>query len=224
MFTGLVETQGTLIAARGTSPRRLTVRSTIPSTEVAIGESVAIDGCCLTVVEATASGLTFEAATETLERTTLGELKVGDVVNLERALCASDRLGGHIVLGHVDAVGEVCTMVPRGSGWYVDIALPAELAHLVASQGSIAVSGVSLTVAAVHGRVFTVMLIPHTRGVTTLGALSAGSRVNLEVDVMARYVERILATKETVVGEHKAPRPARRSVRSRRRGAAKPKR
>lgn len=195
MFTGLVETVGTIVEARGEALRRLVVASSIPSGEVQLGESVAIDGCCLTVVEVGPGRLAFEAATETLRRTTLGALEVGARVNLERAMRASDRLGGHLVLGHVDGVGVVAGVDDEKSGVYVTITAPKALARFIASQGSVTVAGVSLTVTAVRGARFAVMLIPHTRAVTTLGGLARGAKVNLEVDVVARYVERLLGAR-----------------------------
>lgn len=195
MFTGLVETLGTLVAVTGTSPKRLTIASSLPMADIAIGDSIAIDGCCLTVVEKSSAGLSFEAATETLLRTTLGELKVGDTVNLERALLATARLGGHIVTGHVDCVAKVTHVDLRGSALYVGIELPADLARLVAARGSITVAGVSLTVTDVQNNTFFVGLIPHTLQVTTLGRVAIGGRMNIEVDLLARYVERLLATR-----------------------------
>ena len=193
MFTGLVETVGTVRSATGSSPRRLAIASSIPSAEVAIGDSIAIDGCCLTVVERGAEGLSFEAATETLKRTTLGSLKPGDRVNLERALRVGDRLGGHLVSGHVDGLGRLVVKEQRESALYLGIEAPADIAPLIASQGSVAVAGVSLTVTSVEGRVFYVGLIPHTLAVTTLGKLVVGAAVNLEADVIARYVQRLLS-------------------------------
>ncbi len=200
MFTGLVETMGELASASGASPRRLTIASRLPAGEIDIGDSIAIDGCCLTVVEKGREGLVFEAATETLQRTTLGELAVGSRVNLERALLPQDRLGGHIVLGHVDGVGVVRRRKQDGSALYLGIEAPAEIRRLIASQGSVTVAGVSLTVTSVEDPLFFVGLIPHTLGVTTLGALEPGSRVNLEADVVARYLERLVFARK--------PRPA----------------
>jgi riboflavin synthase len=192
MFTGLVETMGTVVAATGSTPRRLTIQSPLPHGEVRLGDSVAVDGCCLTVVAADATGLAFEAATETLARTTLGGLAVGARVNLERALRLGDRLGGHLVAGHVDGVGTVRERAQRGSALYVGIEAPREVGRLTAPRGSITVAGVSLTVTEVRDMTFWVGLIPHTLGATTLGALQVGDRVNLEADLLARYLERLL--------------------------------
>ena len=180
MFTGLVREMGTVTAFDGS---RLEIESTI---RAGIGDSIAIDGVCLTVV-ANDGALAFEAVGETLARTTLGDLTTGARVNLEPALRAGDALGGHYVQGHVDGVGSV-----RSVGDLTWFDAPRELLRYVAEKGSIAVSGTSLTVAAVDDGGFAVALIPHTREVTTLGALAAGDRVNLEVDILAKYVERAL--------------------------------
>lgn len=192
MFTGLVETLGTVVAATGDSPRRLTIASSIPPDAVQLGDSVAIDGCCLTVVARGATGLTFEAATETLARTTLGQLGVGTQVNLERALRVGDRLGGHLVAGHVDGLGIVMVREQRGSALYLGVEAPADVARLCAPRGSITIAGVSLTVTDVQQRTVFVGLIPHTLAVTTLNALTRGDAVNLEADLIARYVARLM--------------------------------
>ncbi len=198
MFTGLVETVGTVRAASGDSPRRLTIESSLPNAEIKVGESIAIDGCCLTVVEVSDRGLAFEAATETLKRTTLGLLGAGDRVNLERSLAVGDRLGGHIVTGHVDCIGTVRERDQRGSALYLGIAVPPEVARLTAARGSTALGGVSLTVTEVTGAtrgefgLFFVGLIPHTLRVTTLGERKIGDSVNVEADLLARYIERLL--------------------------------
>lgn len=192
MFTGLVECMGTIKEVTGRSPRRLCVDSSIPASEVGIGESIAIDGCCLTVVERGGRGLWFEAATETLKRTTLGALGPGDRVNLERALRLGDRLGGHLVLGHVDGIGKVEGREQIDSALYVHIAAPEEISRLIAARGSVTVAGVSLTVTEVRGHAFSVGLIPHTLAVTNLGTLETGNGVNLEADVIARHVERLM--------------------------------
>jgi riboflavin synthase len=195
VFTGLVETIGTVRAATGDSPRRLLIASSIPVGETAIGDSVAIDGCCLTVVEKGDGALAFEAATETLARTTLGALRPGDRVNLERAMRLGDRLGGHMVLGHVDGVGKVTRVEKQGSAVYVDTEAPAEVAPLIAARGSVTIAGVSLTVTGVSGAVFTVGLIPHTLVATTFGTMKVGDPVNLEADIIARYLARLVESR-----------------------------
>ncbi len=191
MFTGLIEAVGAVVRMEGGSPKRLTITSKIPIAEVAIGDSVAVDGCCLTVVHKEERGLTFEAATETLKRTTLGDLQPGVRVNLERSLRVGDRLGGHLVMGHIDGVGTVVGKEQRESALYLSIEAPEELAPLIAARGSVSVAGVSLTVTAVTGRIFEVGLIPHTVKFTSLGDLAEGASVNLEADIIARYLERL---------------------------------
>jgi len=180
VFTGLVREVGTVISFDG---GRLVLESGL---KAELGDSVAIDGVCLTVV-ANDTNLEFEAVGETLARTTLGSLAAGSRVNLEPALRAGDPLGGHYVQGHVDGVGSV-----RSLGDLTWFDAPAELLRYVAEKGSIAVSGTSLTVAGLDAAGFAVALIPHTREVTTLGTLAPGDRVNLEVDILAKYVERVL--------------------------------
>ena len=179
MFTGIVREVGRVESFDG---QRLVVEA---QTTAAEGDSVAVDGVCLTAVDG--SRLAFDVVDETLARTTLGALKPGDAVNLEPALCAGDPLGGHLVQGHVDGLGRV-----RSTGEPVWIDAPPELLRYSVEKGSIAVDGVSLTVAALDGEGFAVALVPHTLEVTTLGTLDAGESVNLEVDILAKYVERLL--------------------------------
>ena len=165
-----------------------------------LGASVAVSGVCLTVTAASPKHFEVEAAFETLSLTTLGDLAVGDVVNLEPALRMGDPLGGHLVSGHVDGVGRLESVEARGEARECWFSVPAELARYVAPKGSICIDGVSLTVNAVRDDRFSVGLIPHTLGVTTLGALGVGDRVNLEVDLLARYVARLLESGETAQG------------------------
>jgi riboflavin synthase len=193
MFTGLVADMGVV---ERITPRqggaRLTIRPrTIPADTLAPGESVACSGVCLTVVERGGGIASFDAVPETLARTTVGGWAPGSGVNLERALAVGDRLGGHLVQGHVDAVGEVLSRVAEGQGARLAISLPASIAPLVAEKGSIAVDGVSLTVASVGRDRFEVALIPETLARTTLGAARVGTKVNLEADVLARHVARL---------------------------------
>jgi riboflavin synthase len=180
VFTGLVKEVGTVASFDGA---RLEIESSL---HASIGDSVAIDGVCLTVV-ANDGTLAFEAVGETLARTTLGDLSQGARVNLEPALRVGDALGGHYVQGHIDGVATV-----RSTGGLTWFGAPADLLRYVAEKGSVAVAGTSLTVAAIDDAGFAVALIPHTREVTTLGALAPGDRVNLEVDILAKYVERAL--------------------------------
>ena len=193
MFTGIVQAVGRIVAVE---PRSEGVRVAVDAgpfaeTDIAVGDSIALKGCCLTVVAIDAGTMRFDVSSETLSCTT-GLDGVG-AVNLEKALRFSDRLGGHLMSGHVDGVGVVQRAEPVAEGGSVllEVAVPSELARFVAPKGSIAIDGVSLTVNAVHARVFSVNLIPHTLAVTSLGALRAGARVNLEVDLIARYVERL---------------------------------
>ena len=192
MFTGLVETVGVVTAVTGSAPCRLAIKSSLPTDAIALGDSVAIDGCCLTVVAKTVDTLSFEAATETMARTTVGQLAVGSKVHLEQALRAGDRLGGHMVAGHVDGVGSVVRRDVRDQALYLGVRAPRDVARLVAPRGSITVAGVSLTVTAIDDTVFEVCLIPHTLQVTHLGSQAVGQRVNLEADLIARYVERLM--------------------------------
>jgi len=201
MFTGIVSALGEVKAAvRSPGLLRLTIESPYDPAGVEIGASISHDGCCLTVVE-TASrpggGMrhVVEVAAESLALTTLGELKQGDQVNLERSLRVGDELGGHMVLGHVDGLGEVRSLRQDGQGWRVRIKPPHDIAQLIAPKGSIAVAGVSLTVNEVDDEGFGVLIIPHTWQVTTLSRLKAGDKVNLEADVMARYAARLIAAR-----------------------------
>ncbi|HEX3224926.1 MAG TPA: riboflavin synthase [Gaiellaceae bacterium] len=179
MFTGIVRDLGRVASFDGS---RLIVDTEI---DAGLGDSVSVNGTCLTVV-ANDDGLSFDVVTETLSRTTLGELAAGDAVNLEPALRAGEPLGGHIVQGHVDAVGRV-----RSTGEPVWIDAPADVLRYCVGKGSIAVDGVSLTIAALDDTGFAVALVPHTLAVTTLGQAQPGTPVNLEIDVLAKYVERL---------------------------------
>lgn len=197
MFTGIVTALGEVKAVeRLTGLTRLTIESSYDHATVEIGASISHDGCCLTLVETAAHpgamSHVVEVAAESLALTTLGALDVGDRVNLERSLRAGDELGGHFVLGHVDGLGEVLGVTQDGEGWRLRIKPPRGIAHLIAPKGSIAVAGVALTLNEVDADGFGVLIIPHTLAVTTLSKLAPGSRVNLEADMMARYVARIL--------------------------------
>ncbi len=194
MFTGLVEDIGTVIRVdRRSDAAVLTIETkSIPAAELALGESIAIDGTCLTVTEASKAGFTVLAGAETLKRTTAGGLRVRSQVNLERALRVGDRLGGHMVSGHIDAVGEIAARRDLGANLELEIRAPAAQLRYVVEKGSIAVDGISLTVNKVTDQSFTVALIPHTVGATTLGAKSVGAAVNLETDIIGKYVEKLL--------------------------------
>jgi riboflavin synthase len=194
MFTGLVEHVGKLshIEEVGDA-RRLTVEVADETylQDAEIGESISVNGTCLTVVSFDQSTFNVEAVEETLRRTTLGQKQVGDHVNLERALRANARLGGHIVQGHIDGVATLDNIRDEGESWWVTFEPPFELMRYIVEKGSICIDGISLTVANVAYRKFSVALIPHSREVTTAGEWQAGSQVNLETDVIAKYVERL---------------------------------
>jgi riboflavin synthase len=192
VFTGLVREVGTVVGLDGGETVRLEIEAPETAGAAALGDSIAIDGVCLTVVAVDGPRLAFDAVPETLARTSLGTLADGSRVNLEPALRAGDALGGHYVQGHVDGVGTVRSVEPEGDGKRVWFLAPPELLRYVAEKGSVAVQGTSLTVAELDDRGFAVALIPHTLTATTLGALAPGDRVNLEVDVLAKYVERLL--------------------------------
>lgn len=191
MFTGLVETKGRVTQLMEEGPgRRLVIDAGEVSDGVAIGDSISISGCCLTVVERNGSQLVFQAGSETLSRTTLGRLVVGSFVNLERSLRVGDRMGGHFVTGHVDDVGIVAERSDDADWSTFRFEMPRRLAVEVAAKGSITVEGVSLTVVDANETSFSVALIPHTLSVTTLGERCLGDPVNLETDVLAKYVRR----------------------------------
>ena len=196
MFTGIVEGTGTVAAvaaAADGSGARLEVAAPWLAGELRVGESVAVNGCCVTVAEPTPGGFAADLVAETLRRTALGGLAAGARVNLERPMTLGGRLGGHLVQGHVDGVGQVLERAPAGDGEEVRVELPPDLDRYVVEKGSIAVDGVSLTVAGVGPGWFSVALVPHTLEVTTLGDRRPGDPVQLEVDVVAKYVERLVA-------------------------------
>jgi riboflavin synthase len=194
MFTGIVEGTGTVaaLAAADASGARLEVEAPFLAGDLRQGESVAVNGCCLTVAQATAAGFVADLVAETLRRTALGGLAAGDLVNLERPMALGGRLGGHLVQGHVDGVARVLDRTAIGDGQEVRIELPPDLDRYVVEKGSVAVDGVSLTVAGVGPGWFAVALVPHTLEVTTLGGRRPGDPVQLEVDVVAKYVERLV--------------------------------
>jgi riboflavin synthase len=195
MFTGIIEGTGTvaaLAAAADGSGARLAVDAPWLAGRLELGESVAVNGCCVTVAETTAGGFAADLVAETLRRTALGGLAAGAEVNLERPMALGGRLGGHLVQGHVDGVAKVLDRTPAGEGEEVRVELPPDLERYVVEKGSVAVDGVSLTVAGVGPGWFAVALVPHTLKVTTLGRRRPGDPVQLEVDVVAKYVERLV--------------------------------
>lgn len=195
MFTGIVTAKGYIRATSGEGVRRFEIDAPYEPDGIALGASIAHAGACLTVVERrrTTDGCRFavEVSPETLRLTTLGKWKVGDPVNLERALATGEELGGHLVTGHVDGVGEVVDRREEGEWLILSVRPPSDLNRFIARKGSITVDGVSLTVNTVTRDTFDLMIIPHTAEVTTLGALQIGAHVNLEVDLMARYAARL---------------------------------
>jgi riboflavin synthase len=193
MFTGLVEEVGEVVALEGgTDGARLEIRAPLVRDGLAIGDSVSVNGACLTAIALAEDGFAVQCAPETLRRTSIGALAAGGRVNLERALRVGDRLGGHMVQGHVDGTGSVLAARPEGESVVLEIAAPPEVLRYVVEKGSIAVDGVSLTVAARLPDRFAVALIPHTLGATTLGPDAVGRPVNLEADVVAKYVEALV--------------------------------
>jgi riboflavin synthase len=194
MFTGLVEEKGVIAGLeRGADSVRLSFMAPHVRQGLEIGDSVSVNGCCLTVVVTGPDGFAVEAVAETLRRTTMGALEPGDEVNLERALVLGDRLGGHIVQGHVDGTGIVSDARPEGDSIVLRIGAAPDVLRYTVEKGSITIDGVSLTVAGVLEDSFLVALIPHTMAETTLGPDAVGRMVNLEVDVLAKYVERLIA-------------------------------
>ena len=191
MFTGIVTDVGRVRAVRDTNrDRRFEIETSYDLAGVDLGASISHAGCCLTVVDKGQGWFAVEVSSETLAMTTLGAWKAGTRINLERAARAGDEMGGHIVSGHVDGVGEVLSVVPEGGSHRLRIRVPRPLHRYIAPKGSITVEGVSLTVNEVEDDVFGVNIIPHTLEVTTLGALAPGSAVNLEIDMLARYLAR----------------------------------
>jgi riboflavin synthase len=206
MFTGIVEELGTVRAITpNAGGARLEITATTVLEDAELGASIAVNGCCLTVIELGDGAWAADAVTETLDRTSLGSLEPGDPVNLERPVRLADRLGGHVVQGHVDGVGALRRREPLPDGsTRMTFVVPGEVLRYVVEKGSITVDGISLTVASLDdtdrhgsGGTFDVAVIPHTLAVTTLGTKQPGDPVNLEVDVLAKYVERLLATHST---------------------------
>jgi riboflavin synthase len=195
MFTGIVTDIGEITAIKPggqTCDRRFVVRTKHDMKPVPMGASIACSGCCLTVIEKGPDWFAVEASGETLDKTHLGDWQQGQRINLELSLKLGDELGGHLVYGHVDGVGTIASMTPEGGSVRFVFEAPGDLARFIASKGSIAVDGISLTVNEVEGNRFGVNIISHTQAVTTLGTAKVGQRVNLEVDMLARYVQRLL--------------------------------
>ncbi len=189
MFTGIVEEVGRVVSISGDG---MTVRAERVMSDLKLGDSIAVNGACLTAVSVSGGEFSVDLSPETMRRTALGDLAAGGAVNLERALSASDRMGGHIVQGHVDATGSVASMEREGDSTVLEIAAPEGLMRYIVEKGFIAVDGISLTVVKIGNAAFTLAVIPYTLRNTNLGTLSAGARVNLEADILAKYVENLL--------------------------------
>ena len=194
MFTGIIQAVGTIAAMepRGGDLRLRVATGKLPLDDVALGDSICTNGVCLTVTDLPGDGYWADVSVETLDFTTLGQMKPGAAVNLEKALTPESRLGGHIVSGHVDGVGEIVSAVEDARSWRVVVRAPDSLARYIAHKGSICIDGTSLTVNAVNGAEFDLNIIPQTMAETVFGDYRAGTRVNLEVDVIARYLERLV--------------------------------
>jgi riboflavin synthase len=200
MFTGLVETTGLVATVQPAGPGvRLTIQSPPIAADITVGDSIAVNGCCLTAVavDPATNAFTFEAGSETLSRTNLGRLTPGSHVNLERSLQLGDRLGGHLVTGHIDGLGTLDEVRTEGEWAFYWFRVPRPLSRQMASKGSVAVDGVSLTLVDVEEERFSVALSPHTLAVTTLGRLRIGDAVNIETDLLAKYVERQLTASQS---------------------------
>lgn len=193
MFTGIVEEVGR-IKAIGSGVLQVSASKVLE--DVQLGDSIAVNGICLTVTEFSGSSFRADVMPETIRRTSLAELKIGSPVNLERALTLSSRLGGHIVSGHIDGVGRIVSLKDDKNAILMKIAADADILHYIVEKGSVALDGISLTVAAVTDRDFTVSLIPHTRQVTNLGSKGEGSLINIENDVVGKYVEKLLQPRQ----------------------------
>jgi riboflavin synthase len=193
MFTGIIEELGKVVAIEAQpDAKRITFEGATVTSDVSRGDSIAVCGACLTAVELEPGRFTADVMNETLRLTNLGDLSVGDPVNLERAMNATTRFGGHMVLGHVDGVGTVVSREPSENWEWVRVSIPEELAKYVVLKGSITIDGISLTVNEVNGNVLGFSLIPETLRLTTLGSKQPGDRVNIEADVMAKHIERLL--------------------------------
>jgi riboflavin synthase len=199
MFTGIIMDVGRVRAVAPGGDVRIEIETALDTGAIALGASMACSGPCLTVVERGPGWFAVTASAETLSRTTLGSWRPGTPVNLERALRVGDELGGHLITGHIDGVAALLEDRPQGDSrrWLVEA--PGELAHFIASKGSVALEGVSLTVNEVDGRRFGVNLIPHTLAHTTFGSMRAGARLNLEIDLMARYLQRLFESRDKAV-------------------------
>lgn len=196
MFTGLVMDVGRIRSITGSGDRRIEIKTTFDTGEIPVGASIACSGVCLTAIELGDEWFAVEASEETLSKTTVGGWRDGTLVNLERSLRIGDELGGHLVFGHVDGVATMIGRRPEGDSIRFTIEVPSDLARFIAPKGCVALDGVSLTVNEVDGARFGVNIIPHTAEATTFGQLEPGSRVNIEIDMLARYVSRLIESRQ----------------------------
>lgn len=193
MFSGIIETTGKITTIEQTSEgAKLILTADIPTTEVSLGESICINGACMTVTTIGATELSFDVSVESLRKTNLGDLQPGSLVNLERSLRMNDRLSGHVVSGHVDGVGQVQSIQPEGDSFLYTFTIPTELSRYLVEKGSVAVDGISLTVFHCKPTSFTCAIIPHTHEVTTLHAKRPGDKVNIECDMQGKYIEKFV--------------------------------
>jgi riboflavin synthase len=194
MFTGIIEEKGIVTSVvRGAQSAKLTISASKAFVESKIGDSIAVNGACLTLTNARRSFMEFDVSSETLKRTTLRDLKIGDKVNLERALAIAGRLGGHLVTGHVDGVGEIRNKINAGKDEFeLHISLPSELLRYLVPKGSITIDGVSLTIADLRNGLLVISVVPHTARASNLGERNMGDRVNIEVDILSKYIEKHL--------------------------------
>jgi|YelNatPaOPRAMG01_1025707.scaffolds.fasta_scaffold23419_2 riboflavin synthase len=204
MFTGLIQDIGKVVQVEGQS-RGLTLKisTNLDLTSLKVGDSIAVDGVCLTIVELAGQSFLVEVSPETRQRTTLAKVKAGQEVNLERPLRMSDPLGGHFVAGHVDGTGEILAIIPEGKSWRYYFRTSPEISKYLIPKGSVAIDGISLTIGDCQGEEFSVVVIPHTAAQTTLGKKKVGDQVNLEVDLLAKYIEKFLHRQEVI-----KPRPS----------------
>ncbi|RLA04656.1 MAG: riboflavin synthase [Gammaproteobacteria bacterium] len=198
MFTGIIEATGTIAGIQARQGDSLIEISSVDldMTDVSLGDSIAVNGVCLTVIKFSDSGFTADVSAETLARSCFKNCKVGNQVNLEKALLANSRLGGHMVSGHVDGIGEITERYQDARSWRFQVKAPQEIAHYIAEKGSITIDGISLTVNSVSGSEFGVNIVPHTIQSTSMGGFKVGTQVNLEVDLIARYLERLLSKED----------------------------
>ncbi|MDY6839256.1 MAG: riboflavin synthase [Thermodesulfobacteriota bacterium] len=206
MFTGIIEGLGTVKSAIGTGGgMRMHIQGDFPLEGIRVGDSIAVNGACLTAVKVDEKAFTVDVAPETLSRTTLGHIKVGHRVNLERALCLGDRLSGHLVTGHIDGIGRVKTRQPLANAILFAFTVPEALSRYIVEKGSVAIDGISLTVNTCDQRGFEVSIIPHTASITTMGLRRAGDLVNIETDMVGKYVERFTQHVVTAPAKSKEP-------------------